>query len=108
MMEDSKNIAGRPKGTPKTGGRKKGTPNKTTKAVKTFLTDLIASNKNQIKKDLKTVEPKDRLLILEKFMQYVVPKQQAIKTDVSLLSDDELSDVASNILDKIKENENDD
>ena len=34
-------MAGRPKGTPKTGGRKKGTPNKTTAIVKDMIIEAL-------------------------------------------------------------------
>lgn len=34
-------MAGRPKGTPKTGGRKKGTPNKTTATIKDAITQAF-------------------------------------------------------------------
>ena len=60
------------------GGRKKGTPNKVTASVKEWLNDLINNNREQIEKDLKKITPKERLYMLEKFMQYVVPKQQAV------------------------------
>ncbi len=65
----------RTKGTPKTGGRKAGTPNKVTGTTKEFLASVIDENREQIKKDLKMLEPKDRLMVLEKFMQYVIPKK---------------------------------
>jgi hypothetical protein len=37
----------RPKGTPKTGGRQKGSPNRVTRAVKEFLTELVDDAKVQ-------------------------------------------------------------
>lgn len=107
-MTDRKPKAGRPKGTPKTGGRKKGTPNKATAAVRSWLVDLIHSNRQRIMQDLDELEPKDRLMILERFMQYVVPKQQAVKAEISNLSDDELSEVATRILNDIAEQEGND
>lgn len=91
----------RTKGTPKTGGRQKGTPNKTTQVAKEWLTELIDKNKAQIKRDLKALEPKERLQILEKFMAYVVPKATQIvdievnePVDFSTLSDDEVDMIA--------------
>ena len=83
-----------PKG--KTGnpnGRPKGSPNKTTQSVREWLTKLIDDNREQIKKDLAALEPKERLQMLEKFMQYTVPKMQSVeaKIDVDSLSDDQLN-----------------
>lgn len=63
-------------GTPKTGGRQKGTPNKLPLKIKGYLAKLIDKNRNQMEADLKELQPKERLLILEKFMQYVIPKQR--------------------------------
>ena len=65
----------RAKGTPKTGGRSAGTPNRVTGTLKEFVADLIDQNREQIEKDLKRLEPKDRLTILERLMGYVIPKQ---------------------------------
>lgn len=60
-----------------------------------WLTAIIAKNRKQMEKDLKKLEPKDRLQILEKLMQYVVPKQQAVSTEIDFtkLSDDQLDAV---------------
>lgn len=73
----------RQKGTPKTGGRKAGTPNKVTGTLKDFIADLIDKNREQIEKDLKRLPPKERLYILEKFVQYVLPKNQSVQANVN-------------------------
>lgn len=65
----------RMKGTPKTGGRKAGTPNKLTGTLKEFITNLIDQNRQQIEDDISQLEPKERLSILERLMGYVIPKQ---------------------------------
>lgn len=90
---------GRVKGTPKTGGRAKGTPNKVTASVKDWLSGLIDKNRKQIEKDLKQLEPKERLQVLEKLMQYVVPKQQAVSADVNIdrLSDEQLDSLVEEL-----------
>lgn len=71
-------MVGRKKGTPKTGGRTAGTPNKTTAAIKEWIVSLIDANKEQIENDLTTLEPKERLQIFLKLMDYVVPKAQIV------------------------------
>lgn len=58
------------------GGRRKGTPNKVTGNLKAFLADLIDDQREQIVTDLAGLEPKDRLLMIERFMQYVIPKAE--------------------------------
>jgi len=72
------------KGTPKTGGRNKGTPNKVTSELKQWLQLLIDNNRTQFENDLKAVEPEKRLFILEKLMQYVVPKQQSLNIEAQI------------------------
>ena len=69
----------RKKGTPKTGGRTAGTPNKISVGMKDFITKLVYKNRKQIEKDLQELQPKERLLILEKLMQYVIPKHREVE-----------------------------
>ena len=54
-----------------------------------WLTAVIEKNRKQMERDLKSLDPKDRLQILEKF---VIPKQQAIKPEIdfSMMSDKQL------------------
>jgi hypothetical protein len=73
----------RPKGRHKTGGRQAGTPNKITGTLKDFVANLVDDNRQQIIDDLKALRPKERLAVLERMMQYVLPKQQSVSADVS-------------------------
>ena len=68
----------------KTGGRQAGTPNKITGTLKEFVANLVDDNRDQIVDDLKTLKPKERLAVLERLMQYVLPKQQAVSADVDI------------------------
>lgn len=65
-------------------GRPKGTPNKITTDMRGWLTAIIDKNRKQMEKDLKLLDPKDRLQMLEKMMQYVIPKQQAVSADIDI------------------------
>jgi hypothetical protein len=87
----------RPKGTPKTGGRVKGTPNKVTYSLKEWITSLIDKQRTQIEKDLQDLEPKERLQMIEKLMQYVIPKQaaQQVKLDFDSLTDAQLEQLVN-------------
>ena len=74
------------------GGRAKGTPNKVTGSVKDWISQVIDRNRRQMERDIEALEPKDRLMMLEKLMQYVIPKQQAVKAEIDFnqLSDEQL------------------
>lgn len=103
--KESNNAPGRPRGTPKTGGRQKGTPNKVTKAVRGTLVKFINRNMRTIQSDFDKLDPKDRLTLLEKFLPYILPKQSTIKAEISDLTEDELNSVATRILNEIKSND---
>lgn len=69
----------------KTGGRKKGTPNKSTMLGKEVIISLLNdySNSGLMTSDFMALDPKDRLVIAERLMQYTMPKMQATAIDLS-------------------------
>ncbi len=97
-MENKKKV-GRPKGQRKTGGRQKGTPNRMTSSIRSWLSELIDDHREQVAKDLQDLEPKDRLQMLEKFMQYTTPKMSNVQQsiDLNILSDDQLNTIIEEI-----------
>lgn len=77
----------RKKGTPKTGGRQKGTPNKTTAAVKNYITEVLSdymtptpadASQPTLAADIKNMLPEDRVRAMTQLAGYVIPKQQAL------------------------------
>jgi hypothetical protein len=74
----------RKKGDKKTGGRQKGAPNKVTSDLKGWILKIIEGNRAQFKRDLKSLDSKDRLVIIERLIQYVVPKQQSISLEAQI------------------------
>ena len=76
----------------KGGGRPKGVRNRDTEDLRRFLEDTLNDNREQIIKDLKKLDPKDRLQIIEKLLSYVLPRLQAIdqKVDFTQLSDEQI------------------
>lgn len=56
------------------GGRQKGTPNKVTATLREWVADLLDRNRERIEEDLEALDPKERLLMLERLMGYVLPK----------------------------------
>ncbi len=69
----------------KTGGRKKGVVNKTTAFNKAIISELLDEYKSSglLKKDFLELEPKDRITIAEKLMNYTLPKMQSTSFDIS-------------------------
>ncbi len=57
----------------KTGGRSKGTPNKTTNEVREIVKSFVVNNLVSIQEDFSTLEAKDKLFFLEKLLKYVLP-----------------------------------
>ena len=101
------NSMARPKndGKGRIGGRAKGTPNKTTKEMREWLAKLVSKNRKQIEADLRALEPKERVSMLERLMQYVLPKQQAVKAEIGNLTDEEISIVAAQVLNQVYSDE---
>jgi hypothetical protein len=92
-MAQKKGHTGNPKGRPK------GTPNKLTSTVREWIAELIDSNRDQVEKDLKALKPIERVQMIERLMQYVVPKQQAVSAaiDFSQLTDSQLDEVVNRL-----------
>ena len=83
-------MAGFQKGHAKLGGRKAGVPNRSTAELREWVQKLVQSNMAQVKRDLKELEPKERLDVIERLMRYVLPRQQAIMAEVEGLTPPEL------------------
>ncbi len=69
----------------KTGGRKAGTPNKTTAITKEAISKIIDeyNSSGLMQSDLMGLDPRDRLEITVKLMSYVLPKVQSVALDVT-------------------------
>ena len=69
----------------KSGGRKKGTPNKATSQTKQAIQEILDDymDSGLLSSDFKALEPKDRLDIVVKLTGFVVPKPQSIDMNVN-------------------------
>ncbi len=61
----------------KTGGRTKGTPNKTTIEIREKYQLLIEETLEQLNEDIKTLEPKDRIKVIIELSKFVIPTLKA-------------------------------
>lgn len=88
----------------KTGGRKKGTPNKVTRDLRESITALVEKNLKTIEADFKQLEPEKRLVVLERYLKYCLPPLQSmsiqadIKQQLEKLTDEELGELAEKII----------
>ena len=84
-------------------GRKKGTPNKVTSSLREWVNALIDSNREQIESDLKELEPKDRLMVLERLLSYVLPKMQNVDTSLNFdgLTDEQLNKAVKQLVKEV-------
>ena len=64
------------KGHAKAGGRTKGTPNRMSVDLRARIKDIIEDNIDKVQADLDSLDAKDRLVILERFMQYIIPRKK--------------------------------
>ena len=68
-----------PKGhTNNPNGRPKGKPNRTTRELRGWVHSLLNRNTYNFEKDLRSVEPVQRLAIMEKMLKYCLPLHSVI------------------------------
>ena len=89
---------GKPKGLPKTGGRKAGTVNRSTDELRSLLHDFIDNNMETLQADYDALEPKDRLNFIERLLKQILP---APLQTLERLTDDQL-DI---LIQKLKSND---
>lgn len=67
------------------GGRKKGTPNKTTSQLREVLAECWRDyhESGLFAKDLKQLEPHERAVLMEKYAAYLAPKMKSVDLDVN-------------------------
>ena len=65
-------------------GRPKGKPNKVTTDVKKFIETLVCNNLSKMERDINKLTPKDRLIIIERLLQYTIPKQQSVSVEAQI------------------------
>lgn len=68
-------------GNPK--GRPKGSKNKTNESIKTWLLQFINDHREELVEGWADLEPGDKFRYFGLLLNYVIPKQQAMKADVT-------------------------
>lgn len=85
------------------GGRPKGKPNKINSELKNWIYDFLHNHKNQFESDFLELSPRDRVLMFEKMIKYILPieKNNDVDDDFIYLSDSQLSE----IIEKLQKND---
>ena len=86
----------------KKGGRRAGTPNRTTADLKTRIAQLVDEQFDTIKTDLESLDAKERVGAYLKFLEYVLPKQREQKIDLSGLTDEQIDDLLNRAMNKLE------
>ena len=71
------------KGKVKTGGRQPGSTNLITKDLRGRVLDIVESNLEGLEGTLEAMEPRDKVAVLLKLMEFVLPKGKEIKEPVT-------------------------
>jgi len=67
----------------KTGGRAKGTPNRTTAETKELLQTIVSKELNKLGVILEQLEPIERVNAISKLLPYILPKQNEVKAEIT-------------------------
>ena len=99
VMAQRKGQTGNP------NGRPAGSPNKVTSDLRAKISTIVAKQIDSMEEDLQSLEPLQRLQIVEKLISYCVPKLQAqsLEIDLNTLSDEQLDQVINHL--KINDND---
>lgn len=63
------------------GGRAKGTPNKATADLKTWIGDILEKGRDKFSESMDKLEPREYIKVYVGLLNYVVPKQQSVSVD---------------------------
>ena len=79
------------KGKVKTGGRQPGSTNLITKDLRGRVLEIVESNLEGLEATLEAMEPRDKVAVLLKLMEFVLPKGKEIPEPVKVTNGGEMS-----------------
>lgn len=66
------------------GGRAKGTPNKVTSDLKTWVASILDGGREKFLESLDGLEPSEYVRVFSGLLNYVLPKQQAVSVEAQV------------------------
>ena len=102
-MPFEKNVSGNPKGKPK------GAVNKTTRELREIINEFLSKNLDKIQDDFDKLEPKEKLLFIDKMLKHVLPPKVEEVEGVDIIPDEvvitivdgkRVPQIETNIIDK--------
>jgi hypothetical protein len=81
----------RPGQTNNPGGRPAGSRNKNTEEIRQNIQSFIIGNLDQLQSDFNSLEPKDRIVLFERLLRYVIPPMSA--TSITHGTDEKAGDM---------------
>ena len=66
------------KGKPKTGGRKKGTTNKSTNELRSVLSRFVSAKYEELDEIFEQLAPKEKIDAISKISEFVLPKLERV------------------------------
>jgi hypothetical protein len=80
-------------------GRPIGTTNKTTANFRQWIGGFLDGQRSQVIRDWQKLEPKDRILMFEKLMRFVLPTLQSttLQSDFEMLTDEQLNQIINEL-----------
>ncbi|MBC8554857.1 MAG: hypothetical protein H8D23_35040 [Candidatus Brocadiales bacterium] len=85
-------------------GRTVGSKNKMTDEIRSRISMLIEKNLDNLEEDFNCLKSKDRLIILERYLRYIVPPLSTLdlhaqfRPELEALDDDQLLELAEKML----------
>lgn len=81
----------------KTGGRKRGVPNKLTANIRESLKAFMEAQRPEVEKAFKKLSPKEKVYAYSRFLPYVTPAYQSISFDLNNMSEEDLSIIENHL-----------
>ena len=85
-------------------GRPKGKPNKVTATMRENISKFCADNWNQVQEDFNQLEPKERIQLFERFLQYSIPKrtESQMKIDFEQMTEEQINEIVEQLIGKVE------